>query len=927
MAYYNEHERLRPYAPRDEYVSQGHDGPEFTLGRAPPSNDPYWQPPSFRTAPDYQPFPVREEYPRGVPHEVYPRTLTSTTFTPDDILGGPLFDFGPSQDPDYGRVPSHRSFDSGHDSEYDLRRPLHDFPQSDYDRRPSHDFDHERRPQSQYAPRPPEFDSRSRPYYDQGSPPKFDRGPPSEFDLGHQPQHERSRPVDFDRRPPPPDFDRRHPSADFDRRYPPSEFDRRPPPEFDRRYPPSDFDNRSLHGHDHRPHDIDRRPEPHYGQRPPEVEHRPPPPPEVEHRPPPEVEHRPLPEVVLTPPPEVEQRHVSAEVPSDAGFQPPLPYEPEQHLNLPESPKRPASPPPPVVIYPPAPVVACPPQEFATERAISPPHPPADDVGPQFPPMPYEPDAAPQPQVETSRDIPHEHRPPDVVPQFVPPMPYEPEGRSPMHHHHDEYPDGYPPHMDLESRGVEGAVPYPMEGGPPPLHQDAYYGQVTDHGHVKKRHFQACKDYWAAFLFFLHFWAVVGVCIYLGVRGLIKSNQNEELLRAYALAPSPTPLNSESLYNIKHWAPQLAAATGAGWWFAFIWQSLIRAHPLPMIKICLCLGAVSTGLLGIILLSTGTAKGLIGLLFVAFALFQGLYVHLVRHRMEFAGIMLRRALLTVHEYKSLYVISMWTVFLAMFWLAIWIFGVSGALSFQHGGYYVALLVISLAWSMEVLRNTVNVTVASVIGTYYYEMGNMPHLPVLRSYQRAWTLSFGSVCLGSIFVTPVTTLHAIAKRLANEQGANEFLFSCVNCFLGVLEFFIKHFNKWAFVGVGLHGKSFVRSAKETWILFKEQETMLLVNDDLSGAVLLTGCIIGGVVTALVGGCWTFATHRNLTVGVSIVSFLLGFFVTYLTMVVSESAVAAYFVCFSEDPRVLAKHDPALAQYMTRRNDQLKQELED
>jgi hypothetical protein len=39
-----------------------------------------------------------------------------------------------------------------------------------------------------------------------------------------------------------------------------------------------------------------------------------------------------------------------------------------------------------------------------------------------------------------------------------------------------------------------------------------------------------------------------------------------------------------------------------------------------------------------------------------------------------------------------------------------------------------------------------------------------------------------------------------KRLANEQGANEFLFSCVNCFLGVMEFFNKHFNKWAFVQV-------------------------------------------------------------------------------------------------------------------------------
>jgi hypothetical protein len=54
-------------------------------------------------------------------------------------------------------------------------------------------------------------------------------------------------------------------------------------------------------------------------------------------------------------------------------------------------------------------------------------------------------------------------------------------------------------------------------------------------------------------------------------------------------------------------------------------------------------------------------------------------------------------------------------------------------------------------------------------------------------------------------------------------------------------------------------------------------MLLINDDLTGAILLTSCIIGGVLTALVGGCWTFATHRYLTVGVSILSFFIGFFV--------------------------------------------------
>jgi hypothetical protein len=73
------------------------------------------------------------------------------------------------------------------------------------------------------------------------------------------------------------------------------------------------------------------------------------------------------------------------------------------------------------------------------------------------------------------------------------------------------------------------------------------------------------------------------------------------------------------------------------------------------------------------------------------------------------------------------------------------------------------------------------------------------------------------------------------------------------------------------------------------MFKRQGAMLLINDDLTGAILSTSCIIGGVLTALVGGCWTFATHRYLTVGVSILSFLIGFFIVsspgdFLTLVV-------------------------------------------
>lgn len=78
-------------------------------------------------------------------------------------------------------------------------------------------------------------------------------------------------------------------------------------------------------------------------------------------------------------------------------------------------------------------------------------------------------------------------------------------------------------------------------------------------------------------------------------------------------------------------------------------------------------------------------------------------------------------------------------------------------------------------------------------------------------------------------------------------------------------------------VGLHGKSFLKASKYTWVMLRDQKADLLINDDLTGSVLLTCCIIGGVLTALVGGCWTFATFRYLTVAISIISFFIGFFV--------------------------------------------------
>jgi len=126
-------------------------------------------------------------------------------------------------------------------------------------------------------------------------------------------------------------------------------------------------------------------------------------------------------------------------------------------------------------------------------------------------------------------------------------------------------------------------------------------------GRIWRSTFAGCRDYWAAILFVVHFWAVIGVCIYLGVTGIRKTNHNNAIRArdsVHALvnslnstlspSPAPTPLPASS-YSIRDWAPQLATAAGAAVIFAWIWQSLIRMFPQTMIYTCLIMGSVATG--------------------------------------------------------------------------------------------------------------------------------------------------------------------------------------------------------------------------------------------------------------------------------------------------------------------------------------------
>jgi len=57
--------------------------------------------------------------------------------------------------------------------------------------------------------------------------------------------------------------------------------------------------------------------------------------------------------------------------------------------------------------------------------------------------------------------------------------------------------------------------------------------------------------------------------------------------------------------------------------------------------------------------------------------------------------------------------------------------------------------------------------------------------------------------------------------------------------------------YAFIQVAIYGKTFCAAAKSTWNLIQDAGIEAIINDNLVGGVLTSGCFIGAIATGIVG----------------------------------------------------------------------------
>ncbi|KAI0516284.1 hypothetical protein KFK09_008956 [Dendrobium nobile] len=438
------------------------------------------------------------------------------------------------------------------------------------------------------------------------------------------------------------------------------------------------------------------------------------------------------------------------------------------------------------------------------------------------------------------------------------------------------------------------------------------------------------RDVFWLFVFVIHLLAFGFVLFLLGMNRFgevdrLKIDRFTNITNAASAAgggDAPPPELTE-----KFW-PMYGAAGAVGTALAWAWLVLGSRAGL-MMKVSVHL--LTTYLAVISVLCFWGEHFFWGVAFAVGAVLQFLYVMSVLDRFPFTMLVLQKSVKMVRDLPEVMKVAYAFLFIMLCWMALWSFGVSGIIASSMNDsitwWLLVIFSVSLFWTGAVLCNTVHVIVSGMVFLVLIHgdrsSASMPPKPLLKSLRFAVTTSFGSICYGSLFTAAIRTLRWEIRGIRSKIGSNECLLCCVDFLFHLVETLVRFFNKYAYVQIAVNGKGFNHSARDAWELFQSTGIEALVAYDCSGAVLLMGIILGGLVTGTCSGVWTWFRKSDEVLMVGSTAILMGMVLVGLAVVVVESAVTSIYICYAEDPSLIQRWD---AEFFNQMSEALHQRLQ-
>lgn len=468
-----------------------------------------------------------------------------------------------------------------------------------------------------------------------------------------------------------------------------------------------------------------------------------------------------------------------------------------------------------------------------------------------------------------------------------------------------------------------------------PENLDAPPGQSWTKGEPQPK---ACRDAWAAVLFYAQLIAIAVVAGYLGVPAVEKFSSGD--------GSSTTISTSTVDYAGLLYASLIAG--GASFAFSALSLSVMSCCPKVLIQLSLLFSLALSALMVAVSFYYGQIVG--GIFGCIFFLLSVCYACAVWRRIPFAAANLTTGLTAVKKNAGTFVLAYSITLISYGYVMLWMTatvgvydkeGLCSQTTIETGGKtsstttcagslawgYFFLLLLALFWSQQVFQNTIHVIVAGVVSTWWFapdEASSCCSAAVKDSFVRATTSSFGSICFGSLLVAIIQTLRAMVESARSDpdnDGCAAFLLCIVDCLLRCLEDILEYFNKFAYIYVGMYGYSYLEAGKNVMTLFQQKGWSIIISDNLVSNVLSLFCLIVGGLTGCVGlvmneiePSW-FAGYGSSAMGVAFgFSFLVGIVISAILLSVVDSSVNTVLVSFAEAPQEFEENHPELSSQM-------------
>jgi len=369
----------------------------------------------------------------------------------------------------------------------------------------------------------------------------------------------------------------------------------------------------------------------------------------------------------------------------------------------------------------------------------------------------------------------------------------------------------------------------------------------------------------------------------------------------------------------------------------------IPKYPKATVTASLLSSTITNICLAILLSISFPGKWYVIIISILWSCWSIWYYFAIQPFIPYAAAILKIATEGISRHWGMYTVSFASSMFSFVWLGCWIYVANGLLDHDTDGditsttststngggggydyYYdggasisskttakVFVLLLSLYWTLTVLMNITQTTVAGVIATYCFENpSNMTpcssHKSVSQSLTRALTTSFGSICFGSLLSALITTLRIIsnyAREHSRQEHQNTMalLFCLLQCILSLMEDIIEYFNQWSYIFVGIYGTSYLESGKMVLELFRERGCEAILTNGLNMYVLNAIVGITGLICGVVGATIASASKGGLNGWVGFgVAFFIGVIFSSIMASTLQGAVKGVLICYVDHP---------------------------